>query len=362
MNFNSQNIVASYKPKTFNHPERFIEGWYWVIPAHELLVGEIKAVNLLGRELVVYRGKNRKAVTFDAYCPHMGAHLAQGKVQGDNLRCFFHHWKFEPGGFCIDIPCLDVPIPVKLKAWPTAEKYGMIWVWTGVVPQQPLPFIPELEHQDLISSFGSHFLTNSHPNVVLVNTIDTQHFNTIHKFLSTIVFAKEELNQNAIIFRNLTPSCEDSLLIKLIRPFNKTSLAYRVCYWYGSIGIATFGPDFLNFYIMFAMRLISGGKAEIQTILITKKSQGIIGWLSNRVVLWMTKIVGNYFLKADMNIFQTIKFNLKTPITLDQPIIDFINHLERQNALCWGTWQPARSIRDQEIKENRDKWRDVLND
>ncbi|MBW4642255.1 MAG: aromatic ring-hydroxylating dioxygenase subunit alpha [Goleter apudmare HA4340-LM2] len=362
MNLNSQNINSSRKPKNFNNPERFIEGWYWAIPAHELSVGEVKSVNILGRELVIFRGKDRKAVTFDAYCPHMGAHLAEGKVEGNELRCFFHHWKFDGGGFCVDIPCLDKPLPIKLKAWPTGEKYGMIWVWTGEVPLQPLPFVPELEHKESRSAFGSHFFTNCHPHVVLINTIDAQHFNTVHKLVSTIVFAREELHQNAINFTNITPSCEDTLLIKLIRPFYKNSLTYSVCYWYGSIGTATFGPDFLHFHIMFAMRPLAEGKAEIQTLFIVKRYKGMNGWLYNQFVLWLTKIASEYFLKADIKIFQKIKFDLKTPINVDQSIVQFINHLERQNALSWGTWQPARSTRDEEVRENRDKWRDVLND
>jgi len=362
MNSNSQNISSNRKLKTFNNPERFIEGWYWAIPSHNLRVGEVKPVNLLGRELVIYRGKDRQAVTFDAYCPHMGAHLAEGKVEGNELRCFFHYWKFDGGGFCIDIPCLDEPLSIKLKAWPTSEKYGMIWVWTGEVPLQPLPFIPELEHQEYSSTFGSRFVTNSHPNVVLINTIDAQHFNTVHKLLSAIVFEKQELNQNAIIFSNVTPSSEDAFLIKLLRPFYKKSLAYNVCYWYGSIVSATFGPDFLHFHIMFAVRLLAGGKSEIQALLITKRYKGIFGWLYNRLVLWLTKIVGNYFLKDDINIFRTIKFDFKTPIKADQSITQFINHLERQTALYWGTWQQIRSPRDEETRDNRDKWRDVLND
>ena len=30
---------------------------------------------------------NGELVCFDAYCPHMGAHLAEGKVEGEGLRC-----------------------------------------------------------------------------------------------------------------------------------------------------------------------------------------------------------------------------------------------------------------------------------
>ncbi|AFZ23515.1 ring-hydroxylating dioxygenase, large terminal subunit [Cylindrospermum stagnale PCC 7417] len=359
MNFNSQNVSSTRKPKTFNNPERFIEGWYWVTPSRNLRVGEVKPITIFGRDLVIYRGKDKRAITLDAYCPHMGAHLAEGKVEGNELRCFFHHWKFDAEGICVDIPCLAEPLPVKLKSWPTAEKYGMIWVWTGETPQQPLPFVPELEIVDCVSALGSHFVTNCHPNVVMVNAIDAQHFNTVHKLLSEFIFDKQELNQNAITFSNISFSDKDSFLIKLIRPFYKNAITYDLCYWYGSTGTVTIGPKFLHFHIMFALRLVEGGKTEGQTIFIAKKRQGIFGWLSNRVVLWLTKILVHYFIQDDTKIFQTIRFDLKTPIKVDQSIMQLINHVERQKPLMWGTWNLARS-RDGENRENREKWRDDL--
>lgn len=367
MNFNSQNLSSNRKSKTFNNPERFIEGWYWAMPSNNLRLGEVKPITLLGRKVVIYRCKDRKAVTFDAYCPHMGAHLAEGKVEGNGLRCFFHQWKFDREGFCIDIPCLDEPLPMKLKAWPTAEKYGMIWVWTGEIPLQPLPFIPELEQKECDVAIVSHFVTNCHPNVVIINAIDSQHFNTVHKLPLEVIFEKQELNQNAITFSNTTRGKEGSFLIKFIRPFYKNSITYSVCYWYGSTSMVTFGPDFLHLHIMFTLRLTEEGKTEGNTILMIGKRKGIFGWLCNRFVLWLGKILGQYFLKGDAKIFETIQFDLKTPIKTDQPIMQFINHLERQTALFWGTWRSPKELsktllRDGEMRENRDKWRDALND
>jgi len=167
------------------------------------------------------------------------------------------------------------------------------------------------------------------------------------------------------------------LLIKLIRPFYKHAITYNICYWYGSTSMVTFGPDFLHLHIMFTLRLVEGGKTEGQTILMIKKRKGIFGWLFNKIVLWLANILGQDFLKGDTKIFETIKFDLKTPIKTDQPIMQFMNHLERQTAICLGTWQQARSpkelsfaqrledktlLRDGEMTENREKWRDVLND
>ncbi|QSJ15511.1 aromatic ring-hydroxylating dioxygenase subunit alpha [Nostoc sp. UHCC 0702] len=359
MNVNSQNASSTRKPKIFNNPERFIEGWYWVISSRNLGLCEVKTVTLLGRELVIYRAKDKRVVICDAYCPHMGAHLAEGNVEGNELRCLFHHWKFDAKGICVDIPCLDEPLPIKLKTWPTAEKYGMIWVWTGEFPQQPLPFVPELEHKDCDVAFGPHLVMNCHPNVVGINAIDAQHFNTVHKLLSEINFEKQELNENAITFTNTTYSDKDSFLIKLIRPFYKKPVTYSICYWYGTIGMVTLGFDLLHIHVMFAMRLLEEGKAEVQTLAMVKKRKGILGWFYTRMVLWLTKIVGNDFIKDDIRIFQTIQFDLKTPIKADQSIMEFISHLEKQKPLMWKTWKIARS-RDAEIHENRDKWRDAL--
>jgi phenylpropionate dioxygenase-like ring-hydroxylating dioxygenase large terminal subunit len=351
MNTNSQAVNSNRKTKIFNHPERFVEGWYWAIPSHKLKRGKVKAVTFMGKELAIYRGENAKVVAVDAYCPHMGAHLAEGKVEGNALRCFFHNWKFDTEGMCVDIPCLGEALPIKIKTYPTAEKYGMLWVWTGKTPQQTLPFVPELEHDECDAVLGRYFEKNCHPNVVMVNAIDAQHFNTVHNFPVKIFFQKEDLNQNAITFSNTTRGGEDSIFLKFILPFYKEAVTYSMCYWYGSNGTVTVGPDFLHFHIMFALRMTEGGKTEGQTILITKKRKGLFGWIFNRVILWVTEIVGNYFAKGDTKIFQTIQFDLKTPIQADNSIMQFIHHTEKQKALMWGSWEDAQAIEKSALRE-----------
>jgi phenylpropionate dioxygenase-like ring-hydroxylating dioxygenase large terminal subunit len=338
MSYQISTSNLSKESSIFNNPQQFIEGWYWVLASKELGRGKVKGVNVIGRELAIYRGFDGQLVSVDAYCPHMGANLAEGKVEGNGLRCFFHNWKFDAEGNCIDIPCLEKSLPLKIKTFPTAEKYGMIWIWTGEVAKQSLPFVPELEFEECDAAFASRFIKNCHPNVVMINAIDAQHFNTVHNLPLEIIFEKEEINKNAIKFSNITRGGQDSLLIRLISSFYKEAGTYSMCYWYGSTGTVTIGPDFLHFHIMFTLRLLEGGKTEGQTILITKKRRGFHGWLFNLIVLWLTKLVGNYFAKGDTKIFQTIKFDLKTPIKADESIVQFVRHVEKQDALIWGSW------------------------
>jgi phenylpropionate dioxygenase-like ring-hydroxylating dioxygenase large terminal subunit len=327
---------------TFNNPSQFVQGLYWALPSRELKVGRVKALSLLGRNLAIYRGANGQVVAMDAYCPHMGAHLAEGRVEENGIRCFFHNWKYDAEGVCIDVPSLGKPLPVCIKTWQTAEKYGMIWIWAGRERSRgvpPLPFVPELEQVDCDYALGARFVKNCHPNVLLINAIDAHHFNTVHNLPLEIVFEKQELHENAITFSNTTRGGDESWLIRLISPLYRDEVTYSLCYWYGSTGTVTLGPDVLHFYILFALRLAEGGKTEGQTILLTPKRPGLLGWGINRALLWLTQQVGNYFAKGDTQVFQTIQFDLKTPVKADQSILQLMQHVNQQKVTSWATWE-----------------------
>ena len=81
------------KTQVFNRPEKIIEGWYWAMRSSGLKRGRILPFNFFGRELALYRTDDGCVVALDAYCPHMGAHLAEGEVEGNSIRCLFHYWK-----------------------------------------------------------------------------------------------------------------------------------------------------------------------------------------------------------------------------------------------------------------------------
>ena len=99
-------------------------------------------------------------------------------------------------------------------------------------------------------------------------------------------------------------------------------------YWWGHVGSVMVGPDFLHFYIIFALKPNGNGQTEGQTILVTEKRK--LGWFINPIILFLTKLVGNYFATGDTIIFSRIKFNFKTPLKADKAIIHFIEHYESQ--------------------------------
>ena len=335
--------------KCFNRPPHFLEGWYWIMRSDAVPRKKAKPASFLGQELVIYRGEDGAIRTMDAYCPHMGAHLAEGRVEGNSIRCLFHDWKFNEQGACEDIPCLSKLIQVEtLRRYSTREAYGMIWIWVGEGIPGDFPEVPELAGQPVDSMLGNLFIKECHPNVVMINAIDTQHFNTVHpavkKLAGGLKLDTTTKSRYAIEFKNASPIQKNGgLLNTLLQPFYKGALTYHLCYWFGSTGTVTIGPDFLHFHIMFSLKPTADGKTEGQTILITKKRHGIFGRALSRILLMITNILGQYFAKGDTQIFKTIRFALKTPIAEDTPIIRFIKHAEKQQLAKWGLSDPIKA-------------------
>jgi phenylpropionate dioxygenase-like ring-hydroxylating dioxygenase large terminal subunit len=324
-------------PEVFANPGRVVEGWYWLLRSDELRRGRARAVSLMGRDLVVFRGANGTVAALDAYCPHMGAHLAEGRVEGNELRCLFHHWRYDAEGRCTEVPSLGCQaFPVRARSWPVAEKYGLVWLWTGDIPRRPLPEVPELAGRPITSRLGNRFAKNCHPHVVLINAIDEHHFNSVHHLPVRLSMASRELDPTAIEFSNVTGVEGTSLVRRVIARFYRGPLTYSMTYFHGSTGTVTLGPDGLHFYVMFALRPTPDGKTEGQTILVTRERRGLFGRISGRVLLALTRLVAAYFARGDTKVFRSIRFTLGAPIPPDHAILDFVRHTERQPTAAWG--------------------------
>lgn len=321
------------EPRLFNHPHAVAEGWYWLCRSKDIARGKVRALRLLGRDLAVYRGADGRVAALDAYCAHMGAHLAEGRVEGNELRCFFHHWRYDAQGQCTDIPCLEgkPTARMRVRRWPTAERYGMVWLWTGEAPAHDVPEVPELAGQGCDTLIANRFRKRCHPSVMLINAIDEQHFRSVHHLPGSIL-QMEALPRNAanIEFRNVGRVPAGNWLGRLVGRFYKGPLTYAMSYWYGSLGFVTFGPDFLHLHLMFALRRTDDGGTEGQAIAFTRRRRGPLGWLASRALLHVTAIAARYFAYGDTRVFQTIRFRLRNPIAADRAVIAFIRHLEAQ--------------------------------
>ena len=115
-------------------------GWYSVLDSDELAEGEIKRLRYFDRELVAVRDADGKPRVFDAYCPHLGAHLGVGgQVEDGTIRCPFHGWRFRASdGACVEISYAKrIPPAAKLASWTTEEANGLVLVWYDAAGRGP---------------------------------------------------------------------------------------------------------------------------------------------------------------------------------------------------------------------------------
>jgi phthalate 4,5-dioxygenase len=147
----------------------------------------VKAVRVLGQDLVLFRDAQGRWGLLDRDCPHRGADLSFGRNEGDGLRCPFHGWKFDVAGRCLDTPA-EPPggkmcERIRQRSYPVVEASGILFGWFGAEGKAP-----PLPGFDCFTAPGTHtfaFKGLWHCNwlqAVEVG-IDPAHPSFLHRFL-----------------------------------------------------------------------------------------------------------------------------------------------------------------------------------
>jgi phenylpropionate dioxygenase-like ring-hydroxylating dioxygenase large terminal subunit len=116
----------------------------------------LKAVRLLGQDLVLFRNTQGQFGLIDRPCPHRGADLAFARHEGDGLRCPFHGWKFDVSGQCVDTPAEPIGSRlcsrIRQRSYPVIERSGVLMAWLGPEGIEP----PPLPAMDCFAAPDSH--------------------------------------------------------------------------------------------------------------------------------------------------------------------------------------------------------------
>jgi phthalate 4,5-dioxygenase len=119
----------------------------------------IKAVRLLGQDLVLFRDGQGRWGLLDRDCPHRGADLAFARHEPDGIRCPFHGWKFAADGACLETPAEPVGSTlcqrVKQRSYPVQVRAGVVWAYLGPEVEQGAA-LPELPAFDAFTAPASH--------------------------------------------------------------------------------------------------------------------------------------------------------------------------------------------------------------
>jgi cholesterol 7-dehydrogenase len=165
-------------------------GWYRIGASGALSPGQVRAVDALGKHLALYRTADGQPHLVDARCPHQGASLAGGCVDGGGLRCPFHKWRFDENGLLDDIPGLDRTPRARVRSHPVVEAHGIIWAWHHVsgrrsAPDYPfVPVAPIVERGMVFRGEHHAGTARMHLREFCENSVDFQHFVHVHDGLT----------------------------------------------------------------------------------------------------------------------------------------------------------------------------------
>ncbi|MFN8392049.1 MAG: Rieske 2Fe-2S domain-containing protein [Bdellovibrionota bacterium] len=164
--------------KRFANPSCYVQSWYPLIPCARLQRGSVLSHTALGRRLALFRTNSGVASAVDARCPHLGADLGLGTVEGERLRCAFHGWCISGHGK-VEACERSRGGAETHRTYPTAEKFGLLWMFNG---RQPLFELPEIPRDQRFRLALPSQRIKCHPHLVLGNGLDLDHFDTLHGF------------------------------------------------------------------------------------------------------------------------------------------------------------------------------------
>ena len=160
--------------------------WMPVAAVGEFESTSVKAVRLMGEDLVLYKDLGGRFGLVERHCSHRRADLSYGFVEACGLRCNYHGWLWGEDGRCLEQPFEDLAHPeagfrdkVRIGAYPVEAKGGMLWAYLG---PQPAPLLPNFEPftwkngfvQIVFSTVPCNWLQGQE------NSIDPVHFEWMH--------------------------------------------------------------------------------------------------------------------------------------------------------------------------------------
>jgi nitrite reductase/ring-hydroxylating ferredoxin subunit len=331
----------------FNNWDVVAKAWYVGLPSAQLPAGEARSIDLCGQWVVLYRGMDERVRALDGYCPHMGTDLGIGAVEGNEIRCFFHHWRFDGEGRCSDIPCqADVPTSATLRSYAVEEKYGFIWVYPDRKAVEGVVQHAELEGRELVWTHGKSYERSCHHHVTMINGIDPQHLRTVHGIEIEMEMRVHEDERRGLLDITLSGELPSKkVLHRIARWLLGPRYSYSMRYAHASIGCLTIlkgvswfgkGRPLPELYMIFAYRPLARGRTLVQPIYLTRRRGGIAGWLVARVLMWLTKRAFFALQSEDGMVYENMRFQPRSLLPIDAPVARFIGHVNTLEPSVWS--------------------------
>jgi 5,5'-dehydrodivanillate O-demethylase len=155
--------------------------WQPVYCAHEILPGRAVPIRVMGENFTLYRGENGTPHLVGDRCAHRGTQLSVGWIEGDSIRCFYHGWKYDASGQCVEQPAepKSFTSAMRIPSYPVQEYLGLIFAYFGEGEPPSLNRFPKFEDsQYVVDAIRFDRICNYYNNIE--NSLDNTHVRFVH--------------------------------------------------------------------------------------------------------------------------------------------------------------------------------------
>ncbi|MES1039712.1 MULTISPECIES: Rieske 2Fe-2S domain-containing protein [Peribacillus] len=187
----SEGTVASSKKKrvtpfpkecTFSKGDWDVLSQYWFpVAAVEEVSEKPIGIKLLDVHLVLYRANGKIIVARDL-CLHRGVPLSMGWVDGDDIVCPYHGFRYGPEGNCTGIPAhpnAKISPRLCINIYPAIERYGL--VWTSIASdKEGIPKLPAWDDEEYLNILPPSIDIAGSAGRQMEGFLDVSHFAWVH--------------------------------------------------------------------------------------------------------------------------------------------------------------------------------------
>lgn len=139
---------------------------------------------ILGEEIVLFRKENGEPAALADMCPHRLLPLSLGRLKGDTVECGYHGLTFDGTGACVRAPTQDtIPANACVRAYPVADRMGMVWIWMGdpaLADTNDIYDLPQYHDPNWGVGHGDALHIDAHYLLLCDNLCDPTHVNYVH--------------------------------------------------------------------------------------------------------------------------------------------------------------------------------------
>ena len=151
--------------------------WQPVAISAGLEKGTARPLRVLSEDLTLYRSQIGNTYLVGGRCAHRCVELHLGWVEGEEIRCMYHGWRYDGRGQCTEMPAEKRGRPdlVKIAGYPTHEYCGLVFAYMGPGPAPAF----DLPRKEVLEEPGRLLFTRE-------QTWDTNWFQQVENSLDSV--------------------------------------------------------------------------------------------------------------------------------------------------------------------------------